>query len=336
MQAFSRDQRVRAVLEVLGIFVLLLGASRIFDALPAGKWIGYGCVAVVFAAFIACVLKKNDFLRYGIPQEPGNGSRTAVLVFIFSMLFLALGGIWVAVILLLLCITGRDFTGYGITMHSLKSDLKIVALCIVPVMAVDYAALTLNTGSLQGTLIFSGLIVILLVIILFLVKDVPCRNDTIRIRAGIIIPAIIAVSAVSLASIMTAPDAYKITGIADYLALAVNGLVFGFVLQAIPQQILFRGYIQSRLNDAFGRPYTFFGISWGAGLIIAALLFGLLHAVNMVNPFAGKFGITPLWGVWTFFFGLVYGFLREKTGSITAPAIIHGIEDTFSYLVWFG
>ena len=331
---FSLNQKFRALFEVVLVFVLLLAASRFFAALPFGKWPEYSCVIVIFAVFMMVALKEKDFTRYGISPVRSDGSTTAFLVFVLAMFFLFLGGIWVAAILLLLCVTGRNFSRYGITMSGLGSDLKIVAICIVPVMAVDVAAFGLTIGYFPGALIFSALIAGLLVLLLFLLRNVPYHNDLIRIRAGYLIPALIAGSVIAIISIATAPESYNITGIADYVPLAINGLVFGFVLQAIPQQILFRGYIQTRLNEAFGRPYTLFGIRWGAGLIIAALLFGLLHGFNMFNPFRGEFTITPLWGVWTFFFGLVYGFLREKTGSITAPTIIHGIEDTFSYLAW--
>jgi membrane protease YdiL (CAAX protease family) len=259
----------------------------------------------------------------------------AVLLFAASMFFLMLGGIWVACILVILSVTGRDFSRYGLTMHGLKSDLKIVAICIIPVMAVDCTTFFLHTGDPDGTLIFSALIVVLLFVILFLLKEVPYAEDTIRIRAGFLIPVIIAGSILSLISIATTPESYHVSGVMDFIPLFINAMVFGFVLQAIPQEILFRGFIQSRLNEAFGRPYTLFGVRWGAGVIIASLLFGFLHVLNTFNPFDGHFNITPLWGVWTFFFGLVYGFLREKAGNVTAPAIVHGIENTFSYIMWF-
>jgi membrane protease YdiL (CAAX protease family) len=330
----SVDLRVRALFEVSLVFILLCGASRVFSALPSGKWIEYACVFVLFAVLVSQALMKKDFSRYGISPIPADGEMKTVLVFAASMFFLMLGGIWVACILVLLSVTGRDFSRYGITMRGLKSDLKVVAICIVPVMAVDCAAPGLKTGELSGSLIFSVLIVILLFVLLLLLRTVPYREDPLRIRAGYLIPALIAGSVIAIISIATAPESYDITGIADYVPLAINAVAFGFVLQAIPQQILFWGFIQPRLNEAFGRPYQLLGVPWGAGLIVTALFFGVLHAFNMFNPFRGDFDVLPLWGVWTFFFGLVYGFIREKTGSITASAIIHGTEDTFSYLAW--
>jgi membrane protease YdiL (CAAX protease family) len=89
------------------------------------------------------------------------------------------------------------------------------------------------------------------------------------------------------------------------------------------EEIFFRGYVQSRLNDAFGRPFRLFGVDFGVGLFGAAALFGLVHVLNGVDYFAGEY--RPMW-----WHGLAagstvfYGFLRERYGSVLAPAIVHG------------
>ena len=38
------------------------------------------------------------------------------------------------------------------------------------------------------------------------------------------------------------------------------------------EENLYRGYMQSRLNEAFGRPYRFFGVPFGWGVFVTALL----------------------------------------------------------------
>jgi membrane protease YdiL (CAAX protease family) len=330
------DLKLNALFEVVLVFILLTGAYRFFASFPSGKWIEYVCVAVLFVILVSFALAGKDFSRYGISPINTDGELKAALVFTASMFFLMLGGFWVAFVLVLLAITGRDFSRYGITMRGLGSDLKIVAICIIPVMAVDCSALFFNIGDIRGTLFFSFLIVILPFVLLRLLKNVPYQEDTITLPARYLVPVIVAGSISSLIFILGNTEGYHSGGPADFVPLAINALVFGFVLQAIPQEILFRGYIQTRLNEAFGRPYTLFGIRWGAGLAIASLLFGLLHVINPFNPFKGEYNLNFFWGIWTFFFGLVYGFLREKTGNITAPTIVHGIENSFSYITWFG
>jgi uncharacterized protein len=330
------DFRLRALLEVVLVYILLTGAYRFFASFPSGKWIEYVCVAVLFAILVSLALTGKDFSRYGISPKNTDSELKAALVFAASTFFLMLGGFWVAFVLVLLAVTGRDFSRYGITMRGLGSDLKIVAICIIPVMAVDCSAFFFSIGDIRGTLVFSFLIVILLFILLRLLKNVPYQEDTITLPARYIVPVIVAGSIISLIFIPGIMGDYHSGGPADFMPLAIKALVFGFVLQAIPQEILFRGYIQTRLNEVFGRPYTLFGISWGAGVVIASLLFGLLHVINPFNPFKGEYNLNIFWGIWTFFFGLVYGFLREKTGNITVPTIVHGIENTFSYITWFG
>lgn len=124
-------------------------------------------------------------------------------------------------------------------------------------------------------------------------------------------------------------------GAAAYLAMLVLGLLacFAFnlisgVLVGVVQKLIFvgfleefffRGYVQSRLNDAFGRPYEVAGVAFGAGLIVSALLFGLAHPLTSLE------GIPWPWAVWTAAGGLLFGFLREKTGSALAPATAHGL-----------
>jgi membrane protease YdiL (CAAX protease family) len=101
------------------------------------------------------------------------------------------------------------------------------------------------------------------------------------------------------------------------------------------EELLFRGYIQSRLNAVFGRPYRFWGVPWGWGLVIASLMFGFMHILNPFNPFLGKLDLYIWWGVWAVFGGLTLGYIREKAGSILPTAILHGLPQAIASL-FFG
>ena len=67
-------------------------------------------------------------------------------------------------------------------------------------------------------------------------------------------------------------------------------------------------------------------------MVITALLFGLMHVLNPFNPFLGKFDLYIWWGVWTIFGGLSNGYIREKTGSVLPPAILHGLPQAIASL----
>lgn len=113
----------------------------------------------------------------------------------------------------------------------------------------------------------------------------------------------------------------------------IISIIYFYLLVALSEEILFRGYIQSRLDSVFGQPKQFFGIRWGFGLILSSILFGFWHA--------GWFSETLAWShvIWTIFAGLLLGLVREKSGSVIAPAFLHGIinygpQAVLFYLFW--
>jgi membrane protease YdiL (CAAX protease family) len=113
----------------------------------------------------------------------------------------------------------------------------------------------------------------------------------------------------------------------------LHGLVtfLGFIgVVAIGEELFFRGYLQSRLNAAFGRPWQARGISFGPGLILTSLIFGFLHSLNTVDYFHGRFHFDWGWAALTTVAGLIFGFIREATGSIWPGAVVHGLLDVWT------
>jgi membrane protease YdiL (CAAX protease family) len=56
--------------------------------------------------------------------------------------------------------------------------------------------------------------------------------------------------------------------------------------------------------------------------------------MNPFNPFLSKFDLYIWWGVWTVFGGLIFGYVREKAGSILPPALLHGLPQAIASLFW--
>src|SRR5205823_5646512 len=98
------------------------------------------------------------------------------------------------------------------------------------------------------------------------------------------------------------------------------------------EEIFFRGYIQSRLNQAFGRPFRLLGTQFGLGLLVSSALFGFIHALNTVDYFGGRWDFAWWWWPPAFASGLFYGCLREKTGSVLAGGVHHGLVDVLAQL----
>jgi len=107
----------------------------------------------------------------------------------------------------------------------------------------------------------------------------------------------------------------------------LDTLLFQLIMAGFGEEILYRGYYQSRLNQGFGQPWNVLGLRFGWGLILASLVFGVDHMLNPFDPFRGHFGLDPWWGLGVLPGALMFALLRERTGSILAPAIVHGVED---------
>jgi len=96
------------------------------------------------------------------------------------------------------------------------------------------------------------------------------------------------------------------------LVEAVAAALGGYLLIALPEEILFRGAIQNLTTQRLGR--------WWAGLLIAAPVFGLAHINNATPGFA-----EPNWAyaLMATIAGLAYGWVWERTHKVTASALTH-------------
>jgi uncharacterized protein len=96
------------------------------------------------------------------------------------------------------------------------------------------------------------------------------------------------------------------------------------------EETFYRGYIQSRVDEAFGKPFQLLRLNFGLGLCVSSQLFGFLHALNTVDYFQGHYNFAWWYGVQSCFVGLFYGCLREKTGSLLAGGVTHGLTDVLA------
>lgn len=109
--------------------------------------------------------------------------------------------------------------------------------------------------------------------------------------------------------------------------VVISTIVWQFLLSGFGEEFAFRGYFQSRLNQAFGRPMRLFGIQCGVGVIVASLLFGLLHAFGSYDPAVGFASLHWSVMIGNTLAGFFLGIIRERTGTLLAPGIAHGLPD---------
>jgi len=100
-------------------------------------------------------------------------------------------------------------------------------------------------------------------------------------------------------------------------------VLFVWILASIAEELVFRGLIQGMLS-----PLSRFGLSVGnitlsVPVIIAAVLFGLIHLGLLTMDVDAKYVLTIVTGA--VIAGLMAGYFREKTGSIWPAVVVHSI-----------
>ena len=118
------------------------------------------------------------------------------------------------------------------------------------------------------------------------------------------------------------------TGTVEYLILRVSpsfptfevryflrDTVYMIVFVGIGEELLFRGLIQRDLIVAFG---------WKWGIVGASFMFAVMHLTWRSVPELG----------FVFVAALILGGLYYKTKSLTAPIIMHGVNNVMLVAVW--
>jgi membrane protease YdiL (CAAX protease family) len=81
---------------------------------------------------------------------------------------------------------------------------------------------------------------------------------------------------------------------------------------ALPEEFFYRGFLQTRLRDAWPGGRIFLGARLGPAFWVTALLFAL-----------GHLAIFQVWRLAVFFPALLFGWMRERSGSVVGAALFH-------------
>ncbi|MEJ5311600.1 MAG: CPBP family intramembrane glutamic endopeptidase [Anaerolineae bacterium] len=234
-----------------------------------------------------------------------------------------LGGLLqMGVPLLVIWITRRRWADYGVTLagwqNNLDIGIKAYLVRIIPyVLGIGGTMLLkLDYRMLPGGVLVALAEILGIAVLLWVLRHQLDEKALASARSNVI-----ALVALLLLPIVVGLVMRRLT------LIVVSTVMWQFVFSGFGEEIFLRGYVQSRLNQAFGRPWTFFGVQCGPGLVIASLLFGLLHAFNTYDPAAGLSTLAWGWALFTFFGGLFFGLIREKTGSLLGCGLAHGLPD---------
>jgi membrane protease YdiL (CAAX protease family) len=117
------------------------------------------------------------------------------------------------------------------------------------------------------------------------------------------------------------PDWLGLQGFSLHLPAGLAVLALSQILVvALPEELFFRGYLMSRLEERWPSRRRLWGASVGWPLLISSLLFGLGHFLVDFQP--ARLAV--------FFPALVFGWMRQRTGSLAPAALFHALCNLFS------
>ncbi len=82
---------------------------------------------------------------------------------------------------------------------------------------------------------------------------------------------------------------------------------------ALPEELFYRGYVQSRLDDVWSPRWRFAGATVGPALLVTSVIFAAGHSLVVFQ----------WWHFAIFFPSLAFGWLRARTGHVLAGALFH-------------
>ncbi|MCJ7499185.1 CPBP family glutamic-type intramembrane protease [bacterium] len=102
-----------------------------------------------------------------------------------------------------------------------------------------------------------------------------------------------------------------------------NWIIYNFIAVAFFEELFFRGYLQGRLAEYAKSSFIGARKVFWLPVVAAAFLFALAHVAVDLDP--ARMAV--------FFPGLLFGWLRAKTGFLLAPILSHGCANVLSMLL---
>jgi membrane protease YdiL (CAAX protease family) len=213
-----------------------------------------------------------------------------------------------------IALTKREFASSWFTLKNWRSDISIAIICAISAAAfIPSLVFPIIANNVVLNAVFSIAATMLTLLFVSRKKNVSEKTES---------------SNKGMAVLAFAP-VFLVTAIASSInyGLIASTVIFQFFFAGFGEEIMFRGYMQSRLNEGFGYPWKFAGVKFGPGLLITSMLFGVLHLLNPFNPLQVQYGLAIWSGISSMVAGFLFGFIREKTGNVLAPSIAHGLVD---------
>lgn len=107
-------------------------------------------------------------------------------------------------------------------------------------------------------------------------------------------------------------------------------LAFQLTMPGLDEELFYRGVLLLMLNEAFARPLRVLGAPMGWGALISSIAFGLAHALGYDD---GAFTFDAMTMALTGGPALLLVWVREKTGSLLLPVLLHNFANAIFLIV---
>ena len=116
----------------------------------------------------------------------------------------------------------------------------------------------------------------------------------------------------------------------DEGAASAETVAFQLTMPGLEEEPFFRGVLLLALNEAFRGRFKVLGIEWGWGAFISSALFGMTHAFGFED---GAFSFDLMTFLLTGLPALILVWLRERTGSLLLPILLHNFGNSIGLFV---
>ena len=96
-------------------------------------------------------------------------------------------------------------------------------------------------------------------------------------------------------------------------------------LVGLPEEIFYRGYLQTRLDSLIGQDRKVFGVDFNwKSTVLCSALFAIAHLMTILHP--SRLAV--------FFPSLLFGWMRRAYGDTLTPAMFHAACNVLSQVLW--
>ena len=146
---------------------------------------------------------------------------------------------------------------------------------------------------------------------------------TFRSKPGSLVPALI------VSAVLVALFAYFALS-SDDGAASAETVAFQMTMPGLEEEPFYRGVLLLALNEAFRGRVRALGVEWGWGALLSSVLFGMTHAFGYDD---GAFSFDLMTFLMTGVPALILVWLRERTGSLLLPILLHNFGNSIGLFV---